>query len=162
MTHYRSPANFSFEALTAAKQALFRLKRYIYEEYQNKAGKPDTNYLDRFTTIINNDLDTPRAIALLHDITKDTTLDNATKCVTLKKCDEVLGIGLTDEPDTALRKLGIVASEDLTPEIQALIDERELARSARNWPESDRLRELLNLKGYSIEDTPHGPKVSKV
>lgn len=161
MTHYRSTANFGFEALNAAKQGLFRLKRHIYEDYQNRAGKPDQTYLNRFTTYINDDLDTPKAIALLHEVTKDEVLDNATKCATLKKFDEVLGIGLTDEPDTALRKLGIVATADLPEEIQQLVDQRELARTTRNWDESDRLRELLNIKGYTIEDTAHGPKVSK-
>jgi len=161
MTHYRAAANFSFEALTAAKQALFRLKRHIYEDYKNKASKSDQVYLDRFTTCINDDLNTPQAIALLHEVTKDTTLDNPTKCATLKKMDEVLGIGLTDEPDTALRKLGIVATEDIPEDIQTIVEERELARATRNWSESDRLRELLNIKGYAIEDTAHGPKVSK-
>lgn len=161
MTHYRSTANFSFEALTAAKQALFRLKRHIYEDYQNKVGQPDPAYLERFTTFINDDLNTPQAIALLQEVTKDTKLNDATKCATLKKFDEVLGIGLRDEPDTALRKIGIVATNELPAEIQQLVDERELARSARNWDESDRIRELLNIKGYSVEDTAHGPKVSK-
>jgi len=160
--HYRSTVNFTFEALSGAKQALFRLKRYVYEEYQNKPSKPDQGYIKRFSEHINNDLDTPGAIALLHEISKDTTLSNQVKCATLQKIDEVLAIGLSDPVDTALRSLGIIAKEDVPEEVMSLVNERELARSARNWDEADRLRTAINLKGYIVEDTAHGPKVSKV
>ena len=160
-THYRSPLNFSFESLKSAKSALFRLKRFVYEEYKNASGKPDAAYLERFTEALNNDLDTPKAIALAWDLTKDDTLANNVKCATLKAFDAVLQIGLSDELDDAMFKLGVVPEADIPADIQELIDSREAARIARNWDESDRLRSLLNFKGYAIEDTPNGPKVSK-
>lgn len=160
--HYRSPINFSFEALKASKQALFRLKRHVYEEYKNVAGStPDPEYMTRFTAAINDDLDTPKAISLLFEVTKDPMLSTKAKCATIKKMDEVLAIGLSDNLDDALFSLGVVSTEDIPADIQALIDGREAARIARNWDESDRLRTALNLKGYTIEDTPLGPKVSK-
>ena len=160
-THYRSPLNFSFESLKSAKQALFRLKRHVYEEYKNTATRPDTNYLERFTSALNDDLDTPKAIALVWELIKDTTLSDGTKCATLKEFDKVLQIGLSDTLDEAMFKLGVVPEADIPPDIQDIIDAREAARIARNWDESDRLRSLLNFKGYAIEDTPNGPKVSK-
>ncbi len=159
--HYRSPLNFSFDALKAAKQALFRLKRHVYEEYQNQATKASPAYLERFLTAINDDLDTPKALALAWEVTKDDALDTGVKCATLRDFDRVLGIGLSDKLDDALFKLGVVAEADLPTEIQELMDAREAARAARNWDESDRLRGILNFKGYAIEDTPTGPKVSK-
>ncbi len=159
--HYRSPLNFSFDALKAAKQALFRLKRHVYEEYQAKATTPNPAYLERFLTAINNDLDTPKALALAWEVTKDDALDNGMKCATLREFDRVLGIGLSDKLDDALFKLGVVAEADLPADIQELMDAREAARAARNWDESDRLRGILNFKGYAIEDTATGPKVSK-
>lgn len=159
--HYRSPANFSFEALKAAKQALYRLKRHIYEEYKNVSGKPSADYIKRFHAAINNDLDTPKAIALLWELVKDDTIEDSAKCATIKHFDKVLAIGLSDELDDALFKLGVVSVSDIPEEINQLIQEREAARIARNWDESDRLRTLINHKGYIIEDSASGPKVSK-
>ncbi len=160
--HYRSPANFSFDALKAAKQALYRLKRYIYEEYKNVSGKPSADYIKRFHAAINDDLDTPKAIALLWEIIKDDTIEPSAKCATIKHFDKVLAIGLSDELDDGLFKLGVVSVDDTPDEIKQLINEREAARIARNWDESDRLRALINLKGYTIEDGADGPKVSKL
>ena len=79
----------------------------------------------------------------------------------MKKMDEVLAVGLSDNLDDALFSLGVVSNEDIPEEIQSLMQAREAARIARNWEESDRLRAALNIKGYSIEDTPMGPKISK-
>lgn len=159
--HYRSPINFTFEALDAAKQALFRLKRYIYEDFKNASGAINTNYQERFHARINDDLDTPGALAIVWELVKDATVPAGEKVATLKDFDRVLAIGLSDEPDTIMRELGVVDVEDLPAEVQQLLEERELARAARNWDEADRIREAINLRGYSLEDTPQGPKVSK-
>lgn len=159
--HYRSQINFTFDALKAAKQARFRLKRYVYEEYKNKAGEPDVEYIKRFHEAINDDLDTPKAIALLFEVVKDGQLSNEVKCATMKHFDQILEIGLDDDPDEATFELGVIDVESLPAEIQELIDAREGARITHNWDEADRLREALNLKGYSVEDTPQGPKVTK-
>ncbi len=159
--HYRSPANFSFEALTASKQALYRLKRHLYEEYKNKATKVSSDYLKRFHAHLNIDLDTPKAIALLWEIIKDDKLTAGEKCATIQHMDYVLQIGLSDPLDEAIRSLGVISVDDIPDDIQTLIDERELARTARNWQEADRLREELLVKGYEIEDSPTGPKVTK-
>ena len=81
--HYRSTINFTWEALTASKQALYRLKRFVYEDYAQKASKPDETYIARFKECLADDLDTPGAIALLWEVTKDEKLDNKTKCATI-------------------------------------------------------------------------------
>ncbi len=158
--HYRSPLNFSFESLTAAKNALTRLKQLLYVEYKNAASRPNAAYEARFTEAINDDLDTPKVIALLWELIKDDNLDNATKCATLKSFDLVLGIGLDDPTEDALFALGVISAEDIPEEITELLQQREAARIAHNWDESDRLRQFIQLKGYQIEDTPTGPKIS--
>lgn len=159
--HYRSPVNFSWEALKAAKQALFRLRRFVYEDYKQQTSYPDADYLTKFREHIANDLDTPAALALLWQVTKDDKLDNATKCATIHVMDGVLDLGLRNNLTEGVKTLGILTSDEIPEEILALVDKREAARIARNWPEADTFREALNLKGYSVEDTPHGPKVSK-
>jgi len=159
--HYRSPVNFSWEALQGAKQALFRLKRYVYEDYRQICNEPSQKYIDKFKAFIADDLDTSSAIALMWEVIKDDTLDNPTKCATLHNFDSVLDIGLSDDVEDGAKTLGIVGHDELPQEIQELIDKREAARIARNWLEADNYREALNLKGYSLEDTPQGPKVIK-
>lgn len=159
--HYRTQINFSWEALAGAKQALFRLKRFMYEDYKQKASLPDRGYVEKFMTHLANDLDTPAAIALLWDMLKDTKLENRTKCATLMAMDEVLDIGLSENVTDGRRSLGVVAANDLPEDIQDLIDRREAARIARNWEEADLLRQAITIKGYSIEDSSTGPKITK-
>jgi cysteinyl-tRNA synthetase len=54
-----------------------------------------------------------------------------------------------------------VGQQELSHEVQELIEKREVARIARNWAEADFLREAIARKGYTIEDTPQGPKLTK-
>lgn len=160
--HYRSPMNFTFDALQASKQALFRLKRFVFEECKNvRGGVVNEMYRAQFHTAINDDLDTPRAIALMWEVTKDATLTPADKVATLREMDSVLDLGLNDEISDVVRELGIVTKEDVPAEIQELLEKRDLARTTHNWPEADLLREAINLKGYTVEDTPQGQKISK-
>lgn len=159
--HYRSTVNFSWEALKASKQALYRLKRFVYEDYKQVSGTPDASYITKFKEFLADDLDTPSAIALLWEVTKDTTLDNKTKCATIHYMDSVLEIGLSDDLEDGKKTLGIVGNDEVPADILELVDRREAARIARNWLEADHARAALNIKGYTVEDTPHGPKISK-
>ena len=159
--HYRSPVNFSFEALKASKQALFRLKRFMYEDFKQKSKVPSAKYMERFEAHLADDLDTPGAIAVLWEMIKDDDIDNKTKCGTLVAMDEVLNVGLSEDISTGARSLGVVGAEELPQEIQGLIDKREAARIARNWAEADFLRQAILRKGFLVEDTPQGPRLTK-
>lgn len=160
--HYRSPVNFSWEALKAAKQALFRLKRHMYEDYKRKVAIPDSTYMERFLTHLADDLDTPNAIAVMWEVVKDNSLTDKVKAGTLVAMDEILQIGLSESQDEGAHKLGVVSADDLPEDIQNIIDQREAARIAKNWLEADRLRDALQLKGYSVEDSSDGPKINKI
>lgn len=160
--HYRSQVNFSWDALKAAKQALYRLKRYVYEEFKQQTALPSQDYLERFDERLADDLDTPGALAVLWKMMKDDTLDAKTKCGTLMAMDDVLDIGLSDKLDEGARSLGVVAITDLPQDIQDMIDRREAARIARNYVEADALRDAIKDKGYEIEDAATGPKISTV
>jgi cysteinyl-tRNA synthetase len=161
-SHYRSKANFSFEALQASKQALTRLKKQLFEQWKDEKGRLNIAYQQAFINAINDDLNTPQALALSFDILKDDSLSNGDKKMTIIEFDAVLGIGLSKRPEDILLSLGFIAPADVPEEITALLEEREAARIARNWPEADRLREAIALKGFSVEDTPEGPKVTRV
>ncbi len=160
--HYRSPINFSWEAMANAKQALVRLKRHMYEEYKQEAGLPDHDYLNKFNLCLKNDMDTPGALAILWEVVKNDNLTRKTKCGTLLAMDDIFDIGLSKKPDEGLKDLGIISLEDLPSEIHELIQQREIARAVKNWVEADRLRDLIKQAGYEIKDSKQGVKVIKI
>ena len=160
-SHYRSQVNFTWDALKAAKQALYRLKRHMFEEFKQKSAIPDQNYLEVFDSHLANDLDTPAAVATMWDMIKDDSISPETKCGTLMSMDEVLDIGLSDPLDEGVRSLGVLDAGDIPTDVQELVDAREVARTAQNWLEADNLRDQIKLKGYAVEDTNVGPKVTK-
>ena len=159
--HYRSQVTFSWDALTAAKQPLFRLKRHMFEEYKQKPSLPDKNYLKKFDERLAEDFDTPGAIAIMWEMIKDKNIENGAKAGTLLAMDEVLDIGLSDDPTEGAKSLGVVAIDDIPEEIKALIDAREIARIGRDYPQADMIRGQLTDKGYTVEDSEHGPRVTK-
>ncbi len=158
--HYRSPMNFTMEALESSKQALFRLKRFVFSE-QSTGGIVNETYRTQFHAAINDDLDTPRAIAIMWELMKDATVNDADKVATLRNFDTVLDIGLSDEPSEVRRELGIMQDEEMPAEVQTLVAARAVAREAKDWAEADRVRESINLLGYTVEDTPQGQRISK-
>ena len=160
--HYRSSLNFTFEALKASKQALFRLKRFVLETPSTKKGTISENYQRLFHTAINDDLDTPKAIALMWELLKDTSVAVEDKIATLKEMDSVLDIGLNDDTEDIVRELGIVSQTDIPDEIHELLEKRTLARATQNWSEADHIREMINMRGFTVEDTPQGQKISKM
>ncbi len=160
-SHYRTKVNVSTEALEASKQALHRLKRMVYEDWKDDKGKLNKEYFDKFITAVNNDLDTPKAIALMWDLVKDPSITNGEKKITIQEFDAILGVGLSLDPEDGLRTLGHVAQNDLPRKVQEMLEQREAARIARNWAESDRLRDAIALAGYTVEDSSEGPKLIK-
>lgn len=159
--HYRSPINFTWEALKGSKQALFRLKRYLYEDYKQKAGPADPAYINRFLSLMADDLNTPEAISLVWEVIKDNSLTDEVKCGTIHYFDSLLEIGLSDKLEDGVKSLGVVALDEVPAEVLELVEKREAARIARNWVEADMLREAINFKGFSVDDSPHGPKISR-
>lgn len=160
-SHYRSQANFSTDALQGAKQALTRLKKTLFEQWAHERGKLNAQYQQRFVDIVNNDLDTAKAIALIWDIVKDESLSAGDRKMTIIEFDAVLALGLSSDPELILQSLGNIAQSDLPQSVQDLIERREAARGAMNWAEADTLREAILLAGYTIDDSPQGPKITK-
>ncbi len=157
--HYRSPINFSWEALLSAKQSLVKLKRYMYEEYKQEASLPSHDYLNKFNFCLKNDMDTPGALAILWEMIKDDSLTKKTKCGTLLAMDDIFDIGLSQDLNEGLKNLGMVSLEDVPDEISELIKQREIARAVKNWTEADHLRDLIREAGYEIDDTQQGTKI---
>lgn len=160
-SHYRTQINFSLEALEAGQQALNRLRRFVFEDCTDTQGKVDADYQSKFAAAINDDLDTPKAIALIWDILKDSSMSDADKRATIIEMDTVLGLGLDVAIEEGRKTLGYVSDADTPAEITDLLAKREAARADKNWTEADRCRDELSSQGYTIEDTTGGPKLIK-
>ena len=146
--HYRSKLNFTFEALDAAQNALTKLREAV-RDWEKPNGECHT-YEEKFFGLVNEDLDTAKALALVWQLVDDSAFSTAAKGKTLLKFDEVLGLGLKD----------YVAKPLQVPKtVMKLVLEREVARKTKQWAESDRLRDTIAAKGFVVEDTAHGPNV---
>lgn len=165
-SHYRTTVNFSFSALDASGRALARLHKLFAEKLRDvKKGQVDEVYALRLLEAMNDDLDTPKALAVLWQLVKDSEVLASTKRSTLLHFDKVLGLGLIDiikrSEAGSVVSLHVVSLQDLPKEIQSLVTERESARGDKNWARSDELRTALLGKGYEIEDAPEGTKILK-
>lgn len=149
-THYRKQLNFSWESLQAAQNGLEHLHNIILG--YGRAGAGCEEYEKKFTEAINDDLDTPKAIALLWELIKDPIYPGESKKKTILKFDKVLGLGLDK-----IKKKKAAISQD----IQKLLTERNKARTEKNWKESDRLRLEIEGMGYTLKDTPNGTEITK-
>lgn len=161
-SHYRTPANFSYEALASAQQALRRLKRFVYEENADvRASDINEEVEMQFVEALSDDLDTPRAIAILWELIKNPLISNASKLSTIHALDALLALGLSLPLEEGRKELGLMAREDIPEEIQLLLEAREKARSEKNWKQADTLRARISDRGYQLEDTDDGPRITK-
>ncbi len=175
-SHYRSPLNYSDENLELATGSLTRL-------YTALKGVPSTTeppletWLERFGTAMDDDFNTPEAIAVLFELARELnraraegSADVERLAATLRALGGVLGL-LGDDADAFLKGRLRAVSADLTiswniegaragglseEQIEALIAERAAARKAKNWAESDRIRDLLKAQGVVLEDGAAG------
>ena len=151
-SHYRSPANFTYEAVRGAEKALAKLVATLrnYPAKGKMKGKIIADYKDKFTAFINDDLDTPRAVALIWDLLKDNAnnasgvnISPADKLATILDFDKVLGLGLD--------LIGNI-SETIPKEIVAIAE----AREEKDWKKADALRGQIEASGFDILDNKNG------
>lgn len=145
-THYRQKLNFTQAALDSAAQALKKLRRAVVE--LDPAAVGGAEYQARFTQAVSDDLNTPQALAVLWAMLGDETQPASAKRQLVEQFDRVLGLALAKTAAT-------VVPDD----VRRLVEAREAARSAKRFAQADRLRQAAAAQGFTIEDTPKGPRV---
>src|ERR1035437_9291510 len=150
MANYRTRVNFVWEALEGAETALKRLYN-LYSALGSNVGNVHQEYQNKFKEYIDDDLDTPRALALLWDVFKDPNISDADKKATILDFDKVLGLGFENLKEAMIPE-----------EIKKLAKERELAIKNKDFKKSDELRKEINSLGYDIKDTAEGQKINKI
>jgi cysteinyl-tRNA synthetase len=148
-THYRTPVNFSWDAIKAAETGLNGLYQY-YMLLGDEKSEVSQEYRTKFLDAVNNDLNTSQGLAVVSELRKDATLSNAVKKATLVDLDTVLGLGLAKLDD----------AQKIPDEVVNFIKERDTAREAKDWTGSDALRTKIQDAGYSVFDTSEGTVVT--
>ena len=144
-SRYSTRMDFSLEAIKAAQTAFERLVMNI--KNINGIGKINSKYKNKFLKAINDDLDTPKALAIAWEILKDSSLSNEDKKATILDFDKVFGLRLLEA-----KKIEIKIPSD----IQELLDERKLAKENKDWIKADEIRKNIENKGFSIKDLKGG------
>lgn len=158
-SHYRSPINYSEDNLKEAKGALERF-------YTALRGLPEVEaaggeaFAERFAAAMDDDFNTPEAVAVLFEMAREVNRLReadlqaaATLAAKLRELAGLLGV-LQLEPDAFLQA-GAAGKVDAA-QVEALIQARLEARTAKNWAESDRIRDELTAMGVVLEDGKGG------
>lgn len=140
---YSSPLSFSQEALEGADKTLKRIREKL-SSIENVGNVVQTN----FTELINDDLDTPKVLALLSETLKRDDISDEDKKATVLDFDRVLGL-----------ELDWISKIDIPVEVQKLIEERDKARLNKDFTKSDELREEILKLGFKIKDTENGTQL---
>lgn len=151
-THYRQPIDWTLRGLEEASRTLERWYEVIGDV------EPDPEIPAGLIDALSDDLNTPAAISELHRLSTAGTVQSGQgpdrQSSALKSAANLMGLLLTSQ---SLRASGRISASGLdVTAIEALIAERGLARTARNWPESDRLRDVLLGLGVALKDNKDG------
>jgi cysteinyl-tRNA synthetase len=166
-SHYRNPMDFSKDGLEEAGKAADRIFETV--ERLNKSVKeilqavPDAALIDSFRQEMDDDFNTPRALALIFDevralnklLDEKNTKGLESRGAALRTLCDTLGLlqeGYFERKKERWLKKGILSKADIDESIRRRND----ARKEKNWQEADRLRDELQSKGIVIEDTPGG------
>ena len=172
-SQYRSPINYSYDAIEQCKASLERLYTcrdnldFALQNAKDDADATDEAAIARidafkqsYIDAMEDDLNTADALGAVFELVRDlnTNVNEGVRSKALvshaiEVFDELVGV------------LGLLYNrkqkDDLDSEIEALIEQRTAARKERNWAEADRIRDELKARGIILEDTPQGVKWSR-
>ncbi len=153
-SHYRSQSKFSWESLQAAQNRLKRFRNFAAMRHQlnsDYSGSVDPGLItfqDKLHELLNNDLDTPQALAAL-----EAFMDS------IEKNEVSASRGLFEsflQTIDASLGLKLLETTDIEEDQKQLVSEREQARQDKDWAKSDELRNKLAEQGIGLRDTEHG------
>lgn len=155
-SHYRSPVGISADGLEAAGRSLAGLDSFISRTASLEDVDPDAATLDAFRVAMNDDLDTPKAMALLFDTMRqaNTALDEG---------DDATAARLVSAVKVICGAVGLrlFEPEDVPVEVLAQAAALDAARAAKDYDAADAIREELQNAGWQVETTRDGTTVRR-
>ena len=151
-TRYRSEMNFTWDAMEVADRTVTRWRQRMAEwkEAPREVRSAEAEALDaRFREAVADDLDLPRAVGVVGE-TVSSSIPDGEKYELLASWDAVLGLDLE-----RMAREGFEVPGD----VRALVEERDAARAARDYPRSDELRDRLTEMGWEVMDSSRGTRV---
>lgn len=157
---YREPLNFTFDGLTAARAALSRFDEWSrrVDEAAGPSSEPLPADLDTeaFGDALDDDLNISAALGAVFELVRETNKRMDAGSLTAGQIRALAE--WRDRANSVLRFEPEAAT--VSPEVQALLDQRSAARAGKNWAESDRLRDAIAELGWIVKDTKDGQKLS--
>jgi cysteinyl-tRNA synthetase len=154
LTHYRKPMEYSDEGIEAARNGLLHLQNQVRQiaiaAVDESGVTANPEFKNKFLQAINDDLNMPRAMAVVQEMLKSTMADSE-KYATVLDYDRVLGFNLGQ----------LDKAQTLPQAVQELVEARKNAREAKDFATSDRLRDEIEALGYMVQDVKDGMKVIK-
>lgn len=158
--HYRSPMNFTWDAIEGANTAFQKLTRLFFEELGKiKESEPDQAFVKDFTAAIADDLNTPMALSRMWELVRSDEITPEVKKASLIFADKLLGLGFTEAG--AAKKIAVIETKELPESVQLLVKQRDLAREEKDFVKSDDLRAQIEAMGYIVTDSPAGTQITK-
>jgi len=157
---YRKRLIFGEDVLKSAANSMQRLRNKIIEIKEenpkkielSKLSSESKKYLEEFKESVFNDLNTPKALAVMWNMLSDNEISNSEKYNLILDFERVLGLGLDKIKREEIK---------IDNKLQKLLDKREEFRKQKKWQEADKIRDEILAEGYVILDTGEGPKLEK-
>ena len=160
--HYRETFNFTLEGLDGARTALGRLDECLgkLQEIAGSMSAPaDQKLLDAFTTALDEDLNVSAAWGIVFEWVRE--INRLLAANRLSEAEAASALAAWQQLDSVLG-LGRKSEAEAPPEIQALLEQRQVARKAKDFKRADAVRDELKSKGWLIEDTPKGARLKRI
>src|SRR5437879_5347254 len=172
--HYRSMIEYSVDALREAESAFARIEGFV-QRVVEKAGvvEPSPEVPPAFAEAMDDDLGVPQALAVVHTTVRQGNSalaadDKEAAVARLAEVRAMLGVlgldpldphwvGETDRGEAVLNQSVHGVVDTL---VRMVLDQREAARSRKDWATADAIRDQLGQSGLAIEDSPQGPRWS--
>ena len=149
--HYKSKMNFSWDGLEAAQTALNNLRNIVSNWNKPKIGCAE--YEEKFLEAINDDLNIPKAMAVVWDLARSDYPGSA-KAESLLKFDKILGLDLENAKDYIKKEKEIIPEK-----IMELVRQRDELRKNKRYHLADQVRHKIKKLGYDIQDNEDGSVV---
>ncbi len=155
-SHYRSPLNYSDEGAASMERSADRLRRSLEHNGVDAEEPLDAApYEERFMAAMDDDLNTPRALAALFDLAREINRTHAGRSVKpaqrcLRRLGGILGLTFAERRSPGTDHVGI------EPFIELLLATRDELRKAKQFALADQIRDGLGRQGITLEDTPQG------